>query len=163
MSDEARWIVIEDELTTAVLLETAVEQRLARRRATMGTPSPIDFPAFGYLSPMPQPPENGTISKTLYHHLRRLNEMPLPETSPLLHPSPATKVPILGRMWAMVREQAHQLILFYVNRYASHETVVNNHTLNMLNELTRLTQSQHEEILQLQEELTTLQGNRAHE
>jgi len=151
VNDEKRWIVIEDEVTTAVLLLTA-------RRAATGQPSPIDYPAFGYLSPMPQPPESGAVSKTLYHHLRQLNEMDAPDAAPVLYVSPATKMPILGRLWGMVREQAHGLVLFYVNRAMAHETAVNTHTLNTLNELTRLTQLQQEEIVRLQEIVARLQG-----
>lgn len=158
MSDKTPWIVIEDEVTTAVLLETAVEAQLTARRAVIGQPSPIDYPAFGYLSPMPQPPESGVASKTLYHHLRHLNEMDAPDTSPILYASPATKVPILGRLWGMIREQAHGLVLFYVNRGVAHETAVNTHTLNTLNEITRLIQSQQEEIVRLQEEVARLQN-----
>lgn len=157
MSDKTGWIVIEDEVTTAADLETAVEAHLAKRQAALGRPSPIDFPAFGYLSPMPQPPESGAVSQTLYHHLRRLNEMPPAETGSVLQSSPATRTPALGRLWEMVREQAHQLVLFYVNREAARETAVHTHTLNVLNELTRLTQTQQDEINRLQQMVAQLQ------
>lgn len=157
------WITIEDEELTAAALETAVAQRLAERRAALGWPSPVDFPTFGYLSPMPEKPPQGAVSQSLYHHLRQLNEMEAPETASVLLPSPATRVPILGRLWAVVREQAHQLILFYVNRTLAHETAVNTHTLNALNELTRLAQSQQEEINRLQKELEQLQKTKHHD
>ena len=156
-SETQSWIVIADEEITAVALETAVEQRIIERRALLGRPPMLDLPAFGYLSPMPEMPENNPVSKTLYHHLRQLNEMAAPDTASVLAPSPAIRVPLLGRLWATIREQAHQLVLFYVNRALAYETVVNNHTVNTLNELTRLTQSQQEEILRLQAEIEQLQ------
>lgn len=156
-SEQQSWIVIEDEDITANKLETDVEIRLAERQVTLGQPPQIDFPTFGYISPMPESPKNNSVSKTLYHHLRLLNEMDAPDTTSVLASSPATKVPILGRLWATIREQAHQLVLYYVNRALAYETVVNGHTLNTLNELTRLTQTQQEEINRLQEELKHLQ------
>ncbi len=167
MTDETAkspgWIIFEDEETTAAALKTAVEKKLVERRAALGRPSPVNFPAFGYLSSMPEPPQSDPVSQTLYHHLRHLNEMDAPETASVLLPSPATKVPILGRLWATIREQAHQLVLFYVNRALAHETAVNTHTLNTLNELTRLTQSQQEEISRLQKKLAQLQKTEIHE
>ena len=159
ISKSPGWIVIEDEIMTAATLETAVEKRLTLRRAALGRPSPLNLPAFGHLSPMPEPPQRGRVSPTLYHHLRQLNEMDAPDARPDLRPSPATSIPILGRLWAMIRAQAHQLVLFYVNRALAHETTVNNHTLNALNELTRLAQSQQEEINRLQEELEQRRKN----
>ena len=157
------WIVIEDEELTAADLETAVAQRLSERQAKLGRPSPVDFPMFGYLSPMPEKPAKGAVSQSLYHHLRQLNEMEAPETASVLLPSSATRIPILGRLWAVIRGQAHQLVLFYVNRALAHETAVNTHTLNALNELTRLTQSQQEEINRLQKELERLHKTDQHD
>lgn len=160
MHDKISWIVMDDEEITAVKLETAVEQNLSKRRMAIGTPPPIDFPSFGYRSPMPRQPASGAVSKTLYHHLRHLNEMDAPETAPILQSSPATKIPLLGRFWGMIRKQAHGLVLFYVNRTVAYETAVNTHTLNTLNELTRLTQSQQEEIRRLQTVVAQLQGGK---
>jgi hypothetical protein len=151
--DSQSWIVIEDEELTAAALETAVENRVAQRRTALGQPPSLDLPMFGYTSPMP---ERITTSKTLYHHLRQLNEMEPPDTTSILAPSSATKVPILGRLWATIREQAHQLVLFYVNRALAYETVINNHKLSTLNELARLTESQQAEIRRLQEEVEYL-------
>ncbi|MCP4423325.1 MAG: hypothetical protein GY803_02425 [Chloroflexi bacterium] len=147
------WIVMADEEMTTAALETAVEKRLAERRTTLGRPSPVDFPAFGYRTPMPEPPASGAVSQTLHHHLRQLNRMEPPETTPVLIPSPATRIPILGRLWAVIREHAHRLVLFYVNRASARETAVNNHIMNALNELTRLAQSQQDEIRRLQKEI----------
>lgn len=150
------WLVFEDEEITVDDMETAVNERITKRRQALGQPAHIEFPTFGYLSPMPELPQNSAVSKTLYHHLRELNKMPPPETTPVLASSPAMSMPLFGRLWSIIREQAHQLVLFYVNRALMYETVVNNHTLNTLNELTRLTQSQQEEIYRLQEEIKRL-------
>jgi hypothetical protein len=156
------WIIIEDEEVTADGLAAVVAQRLAERRAQLGQPPSLNLPAFGYLSPLPETPQQ-PVSATLYHHLRHLNELGAPETTPVLVPSPATRVPILGRFWRTIRAQMHQLILFYVNRALAHETAVTNHTRSTLNELTRLAQAQQEEINRLQQEIERLQEEQTHD
>ncbi len=46
------------------------------------------------------------------------------ETGPVLAPSPATALPLLGPIWRRVRGAAHQLVLFYVNRQAARASQV---------------------------------------
>ena len=89
------WLVFEDEEMTVVEMETAVEEQLTERRLSLGRPPTIDIPTFGYLAPMPELPENNAVSQTLYHHLRLINEMEAPETTPVLAMSPATRIPCL--------------------------------------------------------------------
>ncbi len=153
---EAAWLEIHDEDVTAVALQAEIEARLQARQAAGDTP-PRAFPVFGYAAPLPQPPPGVHDFTTLHHHLRQLDQMPAPETGPLLAESPALRTPLLGRLWRQIRGQAHQLVLFYVNRLAAQETAVNNHTRSALNELTRLTQRQQAEIDELRAELRRLQ------
>ncbi|MCA9874950.1 MAG: hypothetical protein KC441_14875 [Anaerolineales bacterium] len=146
------WIEIHDEEVTASALQEAIETRL-QARPSQWSSEHLTFPTFGYAAPLPEPPPGVHQFTTLHHHLRQLNQMPPPDTTPLLVESPALRVPILGRLWRQIRGQAHQLVLFYVNRLAARETAVTNHTVSALNELTRLAQQQQAEIDQLRAEL----------
>ena len=110
---------------------------------------------------MPQPPAENDYSATLYHHLQQLNEIEMPETTPLLVPSPSTRLPLLGPLWQTIRRSAHELVLFYVNRHIAHNSILHNHLINILNEQTRLMQQQQAEIEQLRKDVQSLQGSRA--
>ncbi|MCA9936313.1 MAG: hypothetical protein H6662_04160 [Ardenticatenaceae bacterium] len=110
------------------------------------------YPTFGHISPMPQPP-NEHFAPNLYHHLRALNELEATDSTPELAASPATQLPLLGKLWGMVRAQAHNLVLFYVNRSAADNAQTRAHMVNTLNELTRLVQEQQQEIAALRARL----------
>lgn len=160
--EEIPWIVLHDDEVTAVSLMAEIETRLAARQEQSGD-APRRFPTFGYAAPQPEPPGGVHDFTTLHHHLRQLNQMPAPDTAPLLVESPALRVPVLGRLWRQIRGQAHQLVLFYVNRLAARETAVTNHTISALNELTRLTQRQQAEIDALRAEIERRQHPTDHE
>jgi hypothetical protein len=156
MNDEELWIEIHDPEISSTELAAELARRVAQRQAELGEVHPV-FPTFGFVSELPQPPSNGrSYNPNLYHHLRMANEMPAVETTPLLAPSPATRIPLLGRLWQLIRGQVHDLVLFYVNRLASHEMKLDNHLISSLNELTRVSQAQQDEIEHLQSELQTL-------
>ena len=70
-----------------------------------------------------------------------------------LAPSAATQVPILGRLWASVRRQAHQLVLYYLEKAISRQLSVNKHVVGALNRLA----DSHQEILALRLEVNRLQ------
>jgi uncharacterized small protein (DUF1192 family) len=133
-----------------------VDKRVQRRRRTLGEVKP-SFPSFGVISSMP---EFTGSNAALAHHLRRANEMGPPPLNLKLAPSPATRIPLLGRMWQLVRGQLHELILFYVNRTASHEAQLDGHIVSTLNELTRVIEQQQKEIERLQAELETVKEER---
>ena len=149
MKENNSWLKISDTEMTSAELEAEVERQVQQRRKTLGQVRP-QFPTFGVLSPAPEFKLN---NPTLEHHLRQANQMsPLP-TTPVLATSPATRIPLLGNLWQLVRRQFHELILFYVNRAASHEIMVDNHIISTLNELTRVIQAQQEEIERLRDEI----------
>jgi len=96
------------------------------------------------------------IDSELYRFLEKANNaIGDINTSAHLAESPATRVPILGNIWGMIRANAHQLVLFYVNRTTSRQTTVNEEMLNVLNRLTILVHEQSETIEILQAELET--------
>lgn len=145
------WIAITDSEWTAERLTAEIDARAAQTTAERGAISLL-LPSFGYLSEYPVP-EGRPLNPALYHHLKLANELPPPDTEPLLVESPATRVPVLGRLWQTVRAQFHGLILFYVNRAVSHETQLNNHLISTLNELTRTAAAQQAEIDALRDQL----------
>ena len=146
------WLILQDAELSGADLAARVETQLARRQAELGRVSP-QFPTFGFVADMPQPPNDRQFSPNLYHHLRQANDTPSPETDPVLASSPITRLPVLGRLWGLIRQEAHNLVLFYVNRLAARQEKSQSHVVNVLNELTRQVQAQQEEIEQLREQL----------
>lgn len=152
MSD---WIAIHDSEWTAETLTAVLTERAARTTVEHG-PITLLFPTFGYRSDYPTP-EGRPFNPGLYHHLKLANAVPPPDTEPLLASSPATQVPLLGRLWQTVRGQFHAAILFYVNRAARRQTQLDNHLISTLNELTRTVAAQQAEIEALRAEVRRLQ------
>ncbi len=152
MKERESWLKISDSEISSRELEREVARRIQTRREALGIYHP-EFPDFGVLSPEP---EIWINNAALAHHIRQLNELTPPPLTPDLAPSPATRVPLLGNLWQLVRRQFHELVLFYVNRAASHETRVDNHLISTINELTRIIQEQQSEIARLREEVHIL-------
>lgn len=150
------WIDLNDPHVTPGALAETVAARVAERRAAHGAPR-LDFPAFGYVAAMPE--IDPARAPTLAHHLRHLNDLPAPPVEPVLALSPATRVPVFGRIWSLIRAQAHALVLFYTSRLAAHQTQAHNHTVSALNELTRLTLAQQAEIDRLRAEVERLRAS----
>ena len=149
------WIEIRDpEISSADLVREAAK-RAQQRRDEQGAVE-IDFPAFGAAAP----PRDMTTARDdltrLHYFLRQLDQVPPPETQPELAASPATRVPVLGRLWRLIRREAHNLILFYVNRSVAHNAAADRQVANALNEMAALIQAQQSEIERLGEELAQL-------
>lgn len=153
MQTDEHWLTINDAGLSAAELERETARRVQQRRQVLGTIHPT-FPEFGTLSPMP---ELSLQYAALAHHLQMANELEPPPMSPVLAESPATRMPLLGSLWQLVRRQFHELILFYVNRSASHETRLDNHLISALNELTRIVQEQQVEIDRLRQQIQDLE------
>ena len=154
-NEEQVWIEIHDSEISSAELVREVAARAKRRRAEAG-PVEIAFPAFGAAVPVPDAGATKDDVTRLHYFLRQLDQLPPPETQPELVASPVTRLPVLGRLWQLVRREAHNLVLFYVNRIAAHNTAANRHVANALNELTVLVQAQQAEIERLQEEVAQL-------
>lgn len=69
-----------------------------------------------------------------------------------LAPSWATQLPVVGRLWRMVREQAHRLVLYYVDMAVSRQIGFNEHVVGSLDRLATL----QEKVAALQQEVTAL-------
>jgi hypothetical protein len=81
------------------------------------------------------------------------------ETEPNLQPSPATRTPVLGKLWVNIRAQAHQLAIYYVNRHISHQAGVNREIIGVLNKLTEINVEQQRKIARLEQELADLRSD----
>jgi len=133
-----------------------IRQRIEQRRNDLGYEE-REFPRFGVAS-YSNNPDDLTLSPELTHHLEIANRIyNAPETQPLLLPSPSTKAPIVGSLWKRIRRSAHELVLFYVNRYVSHQISVNHHLVSVINQLVTLSQAQRDQIDMLRQELDALQ------
>jgi hypothetical protein len=67
-------------------------------------------------------------------------------------PSAATQIPILGQLWRLVREQAHRLVLYYLEMAISKQIGFNRHVVGVIS---RLAAAQ-EETVQLRDEIAEL-------
>lgn len=132
-SRQEGWITIDDPQVTAAALEARVEARLARHRAELGRVT-RRFPSFQGGS-LDEGGEGNVAHGALQDVLRQLETAPPPATDAALAPSPATRLPLLGRLWRLARRQAHELVLFYVNRHLAHQTRVNHLAARALREL----------------------------
>ena len=151
-----KWLEIHDVEVTAESLMAQIEERVKRRRRECGNVL-SQFPTFGYVTEMPEP-TSPQDAPNLYHHLRQLNRRESPDVTAVLVPSSATRLPIIGRFWGLIRGQFHNLILFYVNRAQAYNSQTYHHLTNTINELTRITQEQQRVIESLQRELDVVRN-----
>lgn len=134
-----------------------IRARIQKRRQELGYVSP-QFSTFGG-SQVPDRPEDIPYDPDFFDHLDRANELYLQVPTEVdLQASPATRMPLLGSMWSTIREQAHGLAIYYVNRNVSHQTGVNREMMGVLNGLTKVTIEQQRTINRLQAEIDSLRA-----
>lgn len=144
------------EIDGASLLDT-VRQRVADRRQADGYDS-TRFPTFGNVV-YPRKPDDIAYDPDLYHHLHLANKYHGDfDTQPLLTESSATRVPVLGKLWGMIRAQAHNLAIFYTNRAVEQQVTVNRHLVSIVNLLTAENQQQQRHIEALEARLAELEN-----
>jgi hypothetical protein len=156
MQENDNWLKINDSELSPIELQTEVKRRLQQRRQALGEIHQ-QFSDFGVLSAEPEITLNNAA---LAYHIHMANTMEPPPANLVLAPSPATRTPLLGKLWQSVRKQFHELVLFYVNRVVSHETRLDNHIISSLNELIRIVQEQQSEIERLHEQIRALEEER---
>lgn len=147
-----RWLEIDDSEISSDALAARVEERLQARREELG-PVSRQFPVF---HAQPSDPDETVAHSEMRDILRQLQELPEPPTHATLAPSPATRLPLFGRLWQLVRSQTHQLVLFYVNRHVAHQARQNHLVANALRRLSASVNAQQQEIERLQARLETL-------
>lgn len=142
-------IEIHDPAIDPAEIMAEIRERIQKRREELGYVTQR-FSSFGETQ-FPGRPEDVAYDPDLYDHLELANELYLQvETKADLQSSAALRVPILGSLWSMIREQAHQLVLFYVNREVSHQIGVNREIVSVLNKLATINVDQQREINKLQ-------------
>lgn len=152
-------ITINDPAIDSAAIMAEVRARIQQRRAELGY-EPQRFSSFGGAQ-FPGRPDDLPYDPDYYDHLEMANELYWQvETDANLQVSPATRAPVVGKLWAGVREQAHQLVLYYVNRHISHQTSVNREIIGVLNKLTEVNVEQQREIARLRQELEALRAQR---
>lgn len=158
MNDEISNNLIEindPEINPSEIMEK-IRRKIEQRRVALGYEKKI-FPSFE-IADYPEEPEDLPSDPNLYHHLRLANKIYAQvQTESILAPSPMTRLPVIGKMWQLIREQAHHLVLFYVNRSIAHQTRVNRHLISVVNCLTASLQEQQRTIISLQAELDARQ------
>jgi hypothetical protein len=154
------WLEIDDpELDPAEIMEQ-IRSRIRHRREALGDPRD-DFPTFGAAA-YPGEPE-GDFDVDLYYHLRQANEAyPQVGVGSDLASSAMTRLPLIGRLWTRVRREAHNLVLFYLNKLAGQQAAVNRHLVSVLNRMAVHMEAQEMELKRLREEVDRL-GDRADE
>ncbi len=134
-----------------------IRERIQRRRAELGYESQ-QFISFGGAL-FPGRPDDIPYDPDFYEHLEMANELYAKvETEINLQPSPATRVPVLGNLWKTIREQAHGLVIYYVNRAAMHQVNVNREIISVLNRAAIINLEQQRKLLELQAEVEVLRG-----
>ena len=148
------WLEIDDpEIDPAEIVEW-IRSRIDQRREALGEPRD-DFPTFGAAA-YPGEPE-GEFDVDLYYHLRQANEAyPQVGVGSDLVPSPVSRLPLVGRLWARVRTEAHNLVLFYLNKLAGQQAAVNRHLVSALNRLVIQVEAQEAELGRLRDEVERL-------
>lgn len=132
-----------------------IQRRIRERRERQGV-VPQDFPSFGGAG-IPERVAGSQLDPNLYHYLELVNKSYFDfATETDVQLSPATRGRILGRIWSLIRRQAHQLVLFYVNRNIEHQVAVNRQLVSIVNLLTGTLQEQQKEIQALRQRLEQL-------
>lgn len=150
-------IEIRDSELDPAQIMAEIRARIEKRRAELGYDQRT-FPSFG-VATYPGEPADVAYDADLHHYLRLANETyAMADTDVMLAPSPATQVPVLGRLWQLIRGGAHNLVIFYVNRAIAHQTDVNRQLISVLNRMTVVMETQQRKIEQLQREVETLRG-----
>ena len=117
----------------------------------------IELPEMPAFSPTTTMPNN--LPQAIANHLAEANRlMQSGDVTPILAPSPASQLPVLGRLWSLIREQAHQLPLYYIHRQSANIVQANSHLSAAINELAVLYTTQQATITALQTQVNELQG-----
>lgn len=141
-TDELRdgWLGGDEADVPVAELLARVRDGLARRAAEWGNEAP-HFGSFAGISP-PDPTIPAQLAAIAAHLEQAASLMQQPDTMAVLAPSTATRLPVLGALWTLIRAQAHQLVLFYVNRQAVQTTKIQQHLLAAVDQLARIVSEQ---------------------
>jgi len=151
MSD---WLIFKDEVYTTADLAQKIETAVSQKKIDPALADRLNIPHYGAIAPLPAQPSNHPDLTALFQHLGQANQLYTQfDTEPNLADSPATSVPFLGAAWRKIRASAHQLVLFYVNRYGSQQNELNSHIISVLNHLVQENIALRDQVDQLNQQL----------
>lgn len=157
--DDEALIEIHDPEIDAVEVMRRIRESLEEKRRS-GLIRERDFPRFG-VATMPPPPV-GAHDTDLYYHLQRANDTCADVgVAVTLADSPLTRLPVVGRFWALLRRQTHELIVYYLGLSARKQVGVNTHLVSVLNRLAAQNQAQAEELEELRRQVQALREQAA--
>jgi hypothetical protein len=135
-----------------------IRKRVQDRRDRLGYEQQ-NFPSFDGAT-VPVKPKDLPNDPSLYYNLGLANKSYYQfETEADVQPSPATRVPVLGWLWSFIRQQTHEMVLFYVNRNIRHQVTVNQQLVNVVNLLTTQLEEQQRKVRSLEKQLEALRSN----
>lgn len=156
-SDQNELLEINDPEIDVDKIMEEIRERITRRREELGEPRAL-FPSFGAAA-YPGEPDRDEYDADLYYHLRKANELYWQhDLEPVLAPSAATRIPVLGRLWRRVRREAHNLVLFYIGRLVRQQVTVDKHLVSVLNRLAVQLEGQSVEIEALRKQVMNLRS-----
>ena len=135
----ATWLEINDETYDGQTLAETIEARLRSRPPIEGEEERLaKIPPYGSTGSLPELPADMPYLFDLLHHLRTAARTHHRiDLRPVLVPSPATRLPLIGPLWNRIRHFAHQLVLFYVNKHADQQIQINYQLVQSIVELTK--------------------------
>lgn len=149
------WLIFEDDVYTSAELSQKIETAVSQNDIDAEVINRLNIPHYGAVASLPSQPKSRPELSELFQHLTQVNRLYTQfDTEPNLSDSPATKIPVAGSLWQKIRGGAHQLVLFYVNRYGSQQNELNSHLISVLNHLVQ-------ENIDLRERIDHLEGRLA--
>jgi hypothetical protein len=132
-----------------------IRERIRQRRLELGEPRQA-FSTFG-AAVYPGEPQGRDFDAELYYHLRRANDLYYQiGVQAELAPSPATQLPLVGRVWEQIRREAHNLVIFYLGKLVRQQVAVNRHLVSTLNRMAAESQAQRAELEAVRAEIERL-------
>ncbi len=148
-------IEFKDEALSAADIETKIETALTNDRHHEINNTVNAIPKF-----VNQASADHLSSTAVGHHLQAARRaLAQAETAPNLANSPALSVPILGKLWGRIREQMHELVLFYVNRSGATTSRVDAQLIEAVTALTALVEAQQAELEALKDKHKKIDNN----
>lgn len=143
-----------DDERTAAKLEAEMAKSLDPELAKKINATVNAIPRF-----VPNETDVTQVNEAVKHYLAGAKRaLEAAETAPNLASSPATSVPILGKLWGRIRGQMHELILFYVNRSGATSGRVDGQLIQAIETLSNIVAQQQAEIESLKRELEKQKG-----
>jgi hypothetical protein len=129
------WITLYDTVWTSEKITAEIDSRARARKDDYGHLE-ISIPPFNYTKITLQPPQDHALNNDLYSHLNVLSTAQPLHVNPALKENSAVQTSWLRGIWEKLRSQINNLVLFYINRAAQQQSLINEELTATLKELT---------------------------